>query len=205
MDVRESKGTLILLHGYGADEHDLMGLVPYFDENLQVLSIRAPGSTAFGGASWFDIGMHADGSLQFNAEQALSSAQGVIQLIETMRSTGTITEGQIILGGFSQGASISNLITLSSPKLIKGLLIMSGRLTEGIKALLKDAESLRGLPVFAGHGTQDEVIPIEFGRQIVSFWEALPVHLEHYEYAMGHEINQAELLHIQAWFERHLF
>jgi len=45
------------------------------------------------------------------------------------------------------------------------------------------------------------VIPIVFGREIVTFWEKLPVEFEHHEYPMGHEISQTELEHIQGWLE----
>ena len=126
-DPHNSKGTLVILHGYGADEYDLMGLAPYFDANLQILSIRGPGTIMHGGASWFDIDMNADGSLKFNIEQALESASDLIALIQELQGQGLIGEEKIILGGFSQGATISQLVTLRQPDLIKALLIMSGR------------------------------------------------------------------------------
>jgi phospholipase/carboxylesterase len=199
VDPTLSKGTLIMLHGYGADEYDLMGLAAYFDENLQVLSIRGPGSTVHGGASWFDIDMNVDGSLKFNTGQALESADSIIDLIQVLREQGIITDEKIILAGFSQGATISQLVTLQKPEIIKALLILSGRLTDEATELLENQEALTGLPVFAAHGAHDNVIPIEFGRQIVSFWEKLPVQLETHEYPMGHEISQDELVHIQNW------
>ncbi len=198
-DLSSSKGTLILLHGYGADEYDLMGLAAYFDANLQILSIRGPGTVMYAGASWFDIDMLADGSLKFNIEQALESAVGVIELIAILKQQALISDQKIILAGFSQGATIANIVTLKQPELIKALLIMSGRLTEQAGELISNPEILKGLPVFAGHGAHDNVIPIEFGRQIVSFWEKLPVQFEHHEYPMGHEICQEELGHIQNW------
>ncbi|MEA3287601.1 MAG: hypothetical protein U9Q77_09545, partial [Candidatus Marinimicrobia bacterium] len=189
-DPSNSKGTLIILHGYGADEYDLMGLTPYFDANLQILSIRGPGTVMYGGASWFDIDMNPDGSLKFNIEQALQSASDMTTLIQELQKQGLIKEDRIILAGFSQGATISQLVTLKQPTLIKALLIMSGRLTEHATDSLENEAALKDLPVFAGHGTHDNVIPIEYGRQIVSLWEKLPVRFEHYEYPMGHEICQ---------------
>lgn len=202
VDESSSKGTLILLHGYGADEYDLMGLASYFDPDLQILSIRGPGSTMYGGASWFDIDMLPDGSLKFNLDQALESTSNLIQLIPELKAQGLISESKIILAGFSQGATISNLITLMKPGLIRALLIMSGRLDERASELIQDQKLLSEMPVFAGHGVNDNVIPIEFGRQIVAFWEKQPVVLEHHEYPMGHEICQDELLHIQSWMEK---
>ncbi|MCF7822656.1 MAG: hypothetical protein K9N35_00640 [Candidatus Marinimicrobia bacterium] len=196
------KDTLILLHGYGADEYDLMGLAPYFDSDFQVLSIRGPGSTGFGGASWFDIEMKSNGDLRFDFEQARESALGVLKIISELQATGLITNQKIILGGFSQGATIANLVTLFKPEILKALLIMSGRLADELGDLITGSEKFKDLPVFAGHGTFDNVIPIEFGRKIVLFWSKLPVLLEHHEYAMGHEISQDELGHIQHWLTK---
>ncbi len=199
VDQTYEQGTLVILHGYGADEYDLMGLEPYFDENLQILSIRGPGTVMYGGASWFDIDMNPDGSLKFNIEQALQSAADLINLIKDLQNQNLIQEERVVLGGFSQGATISQLVTLKQPNLIKALLIMSGRLTEQAVGLLGDTSQLKDMPIFAGHGINDNVIPIEYGRQIVSFWDRLPVVLEHHEYPMGHEICQDELGHIQEW------
>ena len=202
-DANECKGTLVLLHGYGADEYDLMGLAPYFDANLQVFSIRGPGATMYGGASWFDIDMFADGSLKFNTEQALESHQRVISILQALQVDDRFQIDKYILAGFSQGASISNMVTLAQPDLIKALLIMSGRLTEDVAKLLANKGDLKGLPVFAGHGTNDQVIPIEFGRKIVEFWSDLPVELDHHEYTMAHEICQDELQDIQSWLKKY--
>jgi len=74
-DPEHALASLILLHGYGADEFDLMGLAPFFDDNIQVLSVRGSGLTPYGGASWFDIDMLSDGSLKFNIDQAKVSSR----------------------------------------------------------------------------------------------------------------------------------
>ena len=200
-DMKQVRATLVLLHGYGADEYDLMGLASFFDPDIQVLSIRGSGLTPYGGASWFDIDMLADGSLRFNIEQAKVSTQGVLEIIAHLQQTEIIPNKQIILAGFSQGATISNLIGLQKPGLLQALLIMSGRLPEDMSGLAGDTSRFRNMPVFAGHGTHDNVIPLEFGRQIVSFWGPI-AELEHHEYPMGHEISQKEIQDIQNWLKK---
>ena len=200
-DLKQARATLVLLHGYGADEYDLMGLASYFDPDIQVLSIRGSGLTPYGGASWFDIDMLSDGSLKFNIDQAKVSTQGVIEIIAHLQETAIIANKQIILAGFSQGATISNLITLQIPERLRAMLIMSGRLPEDMAELSGDTSRFKNLPIFAGHGTHDNVIPIEYGRQIVSFWSPI-AELEHHEYPMGHEISQPELEHIQMWLKK---
>lgn len=201
--AESTRGTLILLHGYGADEYDLMGLTPYFDPNFHIVSIRGPGKTPFGGACWFDIDMNADGSLRFNFEQALRSSEAVQQIIFELKAREALNSGKLILGGFSQGATISNLLALTSPKILDGLLIMSGRLDQTARQLLRDVDEVSNLPVFAAHGTLDQVIPVNFGRDLVAFWSTLPVQLEHHEYNMAHEISQEELVHITQWLAVH--
>jgi len=198
---KEAIATLVLLHGYGADEYDLMGLASYFDPAIQVLSIRGGGTTPFGGASWFDIDMLADGSLKFNIDQARESTRALVDLLFELQAQKHIPTSTIVLGGFSQGATISNLVTLQNPDLIQALLIMSGRLPEHVRSFMPDPLIFKGLPVFAGHGTRDSVIPIQFGRDIVSFWKDM-ADLEHHEYPMGHEISQEELTHILHWLSR---
>ncbi|NQV42612.1 MAG: hypothetical protein HQ506_09675 [Candidatus Marinimicrobia bacterium] len=200
-DLTKIRGTLVLLHGYGADEYDLMGLASYFDPDIQVLSIRGSGQTPYGGASWFDIDMLSDGSLRFNIDQAKVSTQGVIEIITHLQETGLIGGDQIILAGFSQGATISNLISLQKSELLRALLIMSGRLPEDMVQLAGETSRFKKIHVFAGHGTHDNIIPIEYGRQIVSFWDPIS-ELEHHEYPMGHEISQMELEHIKIWLEQ---
>ncbi len=200
-DLERVRATLVLLHGYGADEHDLMGLAAYFDPDIQVLSIRGSGLTPYGGASWFDIDMLSEGSLRFNIEQAKISTLGVIEIISHLQQTKIIAKKQIILAGFSQGATVSNLICVQKPELLQALLIMSGRLPEDMIELSGDTSRFKNLPVFAGHGSHDNVIPIAYGRQIVSFWDPI-AQLEHHEYSMGHEISQPELEHIQMWLEQ---
>lgn len=194
------QATLVLLHGYGADEFDLMGLASYFRPDIQVLSIRGGSVTPFGGASWFDIDMLADGSLKFNIDQAKVGTTDVIEIIRQMQRDGIIPSKKIILGGFSQGATISNLVTVEETDLIQALLVMSGRLPEDMETLAGEKSRFASLPVFAGHGTHDNVIPISFGRDIVSFWDPI-ADLQHHEYPMGHEISQAELQHILAWMD----
>jgi len=200
-DPDSSRATLILLHGYGADEYDLMGLAGYFREDVQVLSIRGGRTTPYGGVSWFDIDMAPDGSLKFNIEQARESTNTLISIIDEMKKDGIIGSTKMILAGFSQGATISNLVTFQKPEIIQALLIMSGRLPRDAGSFITDQSIFKEMPIFAGHGTHDNVIPIEYGRQIVQFWDPLS-RLEHHEYPMGHEISQAEISDIQSWMDK---
>ena len=81
-------------------------------------------------------------------------ASCIISLINELQDQKVIPESKVILAGFSQGATISNLVTLQNPAIVRSLLIMSGRLTEQIDELLDVSADLKKLPVFAGHGAR---------------------------------------------------
>ena len=72
--------TLILLHGRGTDEEDLMGLVPFLDERLNVVSVRAPYRFSFGGCTWFQLSaaMEPDrGTLEQSYQQLVETVESI--------------------------------------------------------------------------------------------------------------------------------
>src|SRR6266480_1087236 len=63
---------LILLHGLGSNEHDLIGLAPYLDPRFQIVSARAPHSLMPDGYAWFELGWTAT-DITINFQQAEQS------------------------------------------------------------------------------------------------------------------------------------
>ena len=53
--------VLILLHGYGSNEHDLISMAPYLDRRFLILSARAPYNYGWNGYAWFEIGFTGNG------------------------------------------------------------------------------------------------------------------------------------------------
>ena len=191
--------TLLLLHGYGADEFDLISLHTYFPEDMDVICVRGEARTPYGGAAWFDIGVENDGRLIFREDQALEAGRRMGMLIEAMTREGIIEPGPLILGGFSQGGSVAMLLFALQPKTFAGLMILSSRMTDNLQDLLAAAEIPASLPVFAAHGLQDPVLPLQYGREINEFWKGLNVDFEYHEYNMGHQVNPQELRDIRHW------
>jgi phospholipase/carboxylesterase len=87
---------------------------------------------------------------------------------------------------------------------VAGIVPMSGRLLpEAWQARAPD-EALRGLPVFAVHGTRDTVLPIHEGRAIRDALQTLPIDLVYREYNMAHEVTAQSLADIAAWLTAQL-
>jgi phospholipase/carboxylesterase len=81
---------------------------------------------------------------------------------------------------------------------------MSGRLSPEALSLKAPDNALRGLPVFAVHGTRDTVLPISEGRTIRDKLSRLPVALSYREYDMAHEVSVQSIADIAAWLTERL-
>src|SRR5215813_4755144 len=107
--LRPSDGPpplLILLHGYGSNEHDLFGLAPYLDRRFQIVSARAPHILMPGGYAWFELGWTAT-DIVINVEQAEQSRALLIRFIAEALAAYGGDPAHVYLVGFSQGAIMS--------------------------------------------------------------------------------------------------
>jgi phospholipase/carboxylesterase len=99
---------------------------------------------------------------------------------------------------------MSASVALTTPKLVAGAVLMSGRILPEIRPLIAPPEQLSGLPILLVHGTADQVLPIQHGRASQALLASLPVQLEYHEYPMDHEVSRASLADITARLGRQL-
>src|SRR5438105_3966182 len=181
--------TLILLHGYGADERDLLPIAHELDPRLRAVSLQGP--VALGGPmrAWFNLSQDMQGRISFDAEEARTAVQGAIAAVEEIAAASP----RPLLLGFSQGAGIAVGLALLRPELVAGVLSLSG-VARALEA--RDhapPERIAGLPVFAAHGLQDPLLPISLGRGLRDELVRLGADLEWHEYPMGHMVIPEEI------------
>ena len=192
---------LVLLHGYGSDEKDLMGLAPYLDPNLLMVSARAPQVLECGGYSWFPIVLGESG-IVLHFEEAWTSCAQVCELVEILKANYPVDPQKIFLVGFSQGASISVAVALQYPELCAGVAALSGVCVE--EMLPADRSTLENLQVLIAHGRLDQLVPIHQGRSSHELLSSLPLDLTYKEYEMGHEISHECLQDLRNWLRERL-
>jgi phospholipase/carboxylesterase len=189
---------LVLLHGVGSNEDDLMGLAPYLDDRFLIISLRAPLTIQHGAYGWYEIEWTEDG-IKHDEQGAKDGQAAAETAISNLIDTYDADPKRVYLMGFSQGAIMSLGIALTHPKTIAGAVIMSGRLLPNVAANIAATEDLKGLPIMVVHGTLDPVLHIESGRQINEFLKNTPVDLTYREYAMAHTVSQESLSDIADW------
>jgi phospholipase/carboxylesterase len=185
---QERQPVLIMLHGRGADEHDLFGLKSRLDPRLDVYSLRAPYEFDWGGYTWFDL--YDDGTV--DEKSFHYSANEILSFIASLKRQ------EIFLLGFSMGAIMSYALALTRPKLCKGIMALSGFAPMQLESEYKLNE-LQDLQIFISHGTDDPVIPISSARKTREFLQRSNARISYNEYRMAHLINDKCLNDIDTW------
>ncbi|MEJ1088612.1 alpha/beta fold hydrolase [Microbacterium sp. Mu-80] len=149
---REDKPLLVLLHGYGADENDLFGLVPYLPEGIAVAAVAAPLTPPWPmpGRSWYAI----DSLDTRDAAGITTAAEALLAWLEGAAGA----SASVALLGFSQGAAVSLQALRLAPERIDAVVALSGYAAAGelpLDATLRESRP----PVFWGRGSHDDVIP----------------------------------------------
>ncbi|KJQ54002.1 alpha/beta hydrolase [Microbacterium sp. SA39] len=143
---------LVLLHGYGADEHDLFGLVPYLPEGIAVASVAAPLAPPWPmpGRSWYAI----DGLDGRSPDAVTAAASAFLHWLAAAAEDAP----SVALLGFSQGAAVALQALRLDPERFGAVAALSGYVSPG--ELPRDDELRELRPaVFWGRGTNDDVIP----------------------------------------------
>jgi phospholipase/carboxylesterase len=153
----EAEGVLVLLHGRGADEHDLFALLDLFDPERRLLGItpRAPLTLPPGGAHWYRLG----GIPTPDPDTFRSSLAQLAAFLDEL----PFPIDRVVLGGFSQGAVMTYAVGLGRGRPRPAALIALSGFVPEVPGFSLDLEGLDGYRVAIAHGSNDPVIPHEFG------------------------------------------
>ncbi|MGI9203858.1 MAG: alpha/beta hydrolase [Woeseiaceae bacterium] len=204
----EPDGSVIWLHGIGADGHDFEPIVPELKLpehfNLRFVFPHAPirPVTINGGMSmraWFDI-FSLDRSGPMDESGFRSSSKRLAEIIEREHGRG-IPYDKIVLAGFSQGGAIAAYTAIRFGSSLAGMMALSTYLplTPGAGP---DLAQSRDLPIFMAHGAYDPVLPIALGKSAHDSLSASGFTVEWREYPMAHAVCPQEILDIREWLLR---
>jgi phospholipase/carboxylesterase len=189
---------IILMHGVGSNEQDLFSLANYLPDNALIVSARAPYVLGHGSYAWFQFDFEGT-QRKIDSEQAEASRKLIVQFIGQLKDRFVFDQGQIYLCGFSQGGIMAYSVGLTHPELVRGIVVMSGRLLDEVKPLIVADDILAGLKIFILHGTKDNVLNIHCARDSYAYLKTLNLHPAYKEYPEGHTINNEMLIDLVKW------
>jgi len=188
-----AKRLVVLLHGYGADMHDLIGLASHWTEMIpdaEFISPNAPEACDElpGGRQWFPIG---DLDLERMHEGALTVAPTLDAFLDSELEKRGLTERNLVLIGFSQGAMLALHVGLRRVQAPAGIIGYSGMLV-GPEHLAD--EILARPPVLLIHGSEDPLIPVQAQTMTENALTGVDVRVKsHVSKGLGHGIDPAGL------------
>jgi phospholipase/carboxylesterase len=186
---------LVLLHGFGANEQDLLPIAARLDSRLAVASVRAPYEIRPGRYSW----------VNGNTADELSSARrAVIASIDHVADARGADRDRVYLAGFSQGAMLTLAIALTEPEKIAGAAVLSGRLVAAVRDNHAPPDRLRDFPILVTHGTDDQQIPVRSARDIRQALKPMGVALDYHEFESGHYLSDLNVDVLNQWLKRRL-
>lgn len=201
--------AVIWLHGLGADGSDFEAIVPELGlapgHGVRFVFPHAPHMpvTCNGGyvmRAWYDIISLDAGSRRIDESGIRRSRAAVAALIEREVRRGVAT-GRIFLAGFSQGGALAYTTALTFAQRLAGVVALSTYLP--VPALVVDeaAEANRSIPIFAAHGSEDDVVSIDLGRRARDFLSGQGYRVDWHEYAMPHSVCLPEIRAVGHWLQ----
>ncbi len=191
-------GLLVLHHGRGADEQDLLPLADVLDpqRRLHVVSPRAPLTLpGWPGYHWYVVQRvgHPDQDTFKAAFGALADLHD-----ELWQRTG-LTPEQTVLGGFSMGSVMSYSLGLGPGRPAPaGVLAFSG-FVPVVEGWEPELESRGGVRVFVAHGRGDPIMGVDFARQARELLESGGLEVEYHETDAAHNIDPEVVPAAAAW------
>ena len=197
---------LVLVHGYGADEHDLAPLAPHLDPNGRFFTIcpRGPHSVMGFGAGWYE--RDDDGTI--DPADFLASVAALDSTIDEVCDEKGFDRGAAAIVGFSQGGAmtLASTLRLGGAARPAAMACLSGMLqrVEGLAYLFDedgfDPGADDDLPAIAvQHGTYDPLVPIDRGRTIHQTFDRHGIDHFYREYPMQHEIVAESIVDLRDW------
>jgi phospholipase/carboxylesterase len=198
----EPQGALVLMHGRGTTEQDLLPLLDVLDPRRKLVGVAPGGPLSLppGGKHWYAVR-----ALGYPEPETFHATYDLVAgFVDALPEAIGVPWGRTILGGFSQGTVMSYALGLGrgrpSPA---GILAMSGFIPT-VEGFELDLDDRAGYPVFIAHGENDPIIGVEWGRQAAQRLGEAGADVTYRESPVTHVVDPRELPLIAEWVSRTL-
>lgn len=190
---RDPQSMVVLLHGYGSNGADLMGLVPYWVASLPDTLFMAPNAPepcpgAPGGYQWWSL---TDLGRESRAAGVRKAAPLVHAFIDMHRIAYDLPNSKVALVGFSQGTMMALHVGPRRPEVLAGIVGYSGMLAD---ADALETEVKTRPPLLLVHGDADPMVPFAAMGQAETACDRLGFEVStHAARGLGHSIDEPGL------------
>lgn len=190
-----SKPTLLLLHGTGGNEQDLLPLAQLIDAEANVLSVR--GNITENGMPRFFKRL-AEGV--FDEENLKEETKNLAEFIDEAAEEHGFDRKNVVALGYSNGANIAGGLLFLYQDALRGAMLHHPMVPlRGI-----ELPDLNNVPVFIGAGENDPICSPEESRELKTLLEKAGAKVEIDWGQSGHSLTQQELAAAAKWYAAHV-
>jgi phospholipase/carboxylesterase len=184
---------LVFLHGHGGSEEQILRLAPQLSRrNYICIGLRGPRP----------LGLRDNGlpAYSWGAEGTDDSTieEYVFRAIEQTRRHYHVHSERIYLAGYHEGATLAYRLGMTCPERFAGIISLNGAMPRRGGPLLR-LPDVRKLRVLIGHGTYNEIVPLEMARQDFRLLYTAGLSIRMHTYSANHHIHRDMLRDINRW------
>lgn len=202
-------GSVIWLHGLGADGNDFVPIVPelklpatlpirFIFPNAPMRPVTI--NNGYVMPAWYDIFSMAINQ-RIDSTGIAESVKQIEQIIAREEQRG-IPSNKIVLAGFSQGSVVALTTGLGYAKKLAGILALSGYLPDADQAMASASTENKTTPIFVGHGISDTVVPQFLGLHAYDVLNRNGYPVSWHSYMMQHSVCEEEIADIGTWLQK---
>ncbi|WP_440906068.1 alpha/beta hydrolase [Catenovulum sp. SX2] len=205
----EVKSLVVWMHGLGDSGHGFAPLVPELklpaELGIRFVFPHAPVrpitiNNGLPMRGWYDI-VSFDMNNRADEKGVLESAAQLQALIDAELSKNDLTHENLVIAGFSQGGVMAYQLGCRQPAAPAGILSLSAYLSRADKLACEATDAAKAAPVLAMHGLQDEIIPVQLGRQSADMVKQAGFNVEWQDYPMQHNVCAEQIGAISKWLQ----
>lgn len=202
-------GSVIFMHGLGADNKNFDALIPeitqYGQLPLRFIFPNAPIrpvsiNQQLPTRAWYDV--YSLAHLDREDESGIAQSQSLIESLITLENERGMPSEKIILAGFSQGGAMALHTGLRHQAQLAGILALSCYLPLFHQIGNQAADHNINTPIFIAHGDSDTVLPMSMVKITHAALDNSHPNLKWHEYPMGHEVCMKEVNDIALWLSK---
>ena len=202
-------GSIIWMHGLGADGHDFEPIVPELvrpgERSLRFVFPHAPVrpvtlNNGYRMRAWYDIISIQRGAAQ--DETGIRASHAIVEALIRRENERGIATNKIVLAGFSQGGAMALYSGTRYPHKLAGIMGLSCYMLLESRFAAERTPENHTTSIFIGHGTQDPVVSPMLGEATRRLLETEGYSVEWHAYPMPHSVCPQEVLDIAAWLRR---
>ena len=194
--------VIIMFHGYGSNKDDLFSFAKFMNPNFLIISIQAPIQMDYNSYCWWSLNLNNNMQLQMDVKEAKNSLNELNRFIsEDLSVKYNFGLNQVYLLGFSQGCMISYTLSINFPENYKKVVGLSGKIPYEI-INFDEKFDYSNHNFFCSHGVNDQVIPIEVGRESNRWFSEKNIKHKYLEFESAHGINSENFEKMNLWLSK---